>query len=55
MGEPALWAEVNTEAETALRAFIIRGTGQPIPDDSLDYVGSFNDGSFVWHVWEVVS
>jgi hypothetical protein len=50
-GEPCLWALVDTTAPNAERTFHIVGTGQEVPRDTC-YVGTFQQGPFVWHVWE---
>lgn len=49
---PQLWAEVDPTAKTEPRNFAIHGTGQPIADNE-QYVGTFHQGEFVWHVYEV--
>lgn len=51
-GEPHIWALVDTEKPRKLRSFEIVGTGQPA-DNLGRYVGTVQDGSFVWHVFEV--
>jgi len=47
------WFEVDSEAKTDLRQFLIVGTGHGIPDDH-DWRGSMQDGSYVWHIYEAV-
>ena len=51
-----MWVLVNTEAETELRRFTIFGTGWPIEDDRLSYVGTAltMGGGLVWHVFEYI-
>lgn len=53
-GRPYLWALVDDDAiETPTeRALAVYGTGQPIDDDPGHYVGTFQDGVFVWHVFD---
>lgn len=54
-GNPCLWALVNTEeAKKTRRLFRMYGTGKPIdePLESLNYIGTFQRGPFVWHVFE---
>lgn len=51
-GNICLWAEVNTDEITLQRSFLIIGTGHVIPDD-WRYIGSCDDGFFVWHVGEL--
>lgn len=50
-GVVCLWAEVAPDStESAVRAFRVFGTGQPIPEGAV-YVGSALDGPYVWHVY----
>lgn len=51
-GVPCLWVEVRHQAESAEHRFRWFGTGHPIPDDAL-YVGTLQEGPFVWHLYEV--
>lgn len=47
-----LWAIVNPAKTTSeLRKFGIVGTGHVLPEKA-DYIGSYDDGPFVWHVLE---
>jgi len=53
--DPCIWALVNTEERKMIRRlFRIYGTGKPVdePVESLNYVGTFQQGPFVWHVFE---
>lgn len=53
-GTPCLWALVETENEKEDRTLHVVGTGQPFPDaQAAHYVGTFQVGIFVWHVFEV--
>jgi hypothetical protein len=52
-GSPTIWALVNTEVPSRDRFFIAVGTGHPVPDNTKTYIGTMQDGSFVWHVFEV--
>lgn len=50
-----LWAMSNTdESPKVRRMFRVYGTGRPIEEDpaELDYIGTVQTGSFVWHVFE---
>jgi hypothetical protein len=50
-----IWALVNdTEAELETREFVVYGTGWEITDTNICYVGTFFEGSFVWHMFEVM-
>lgn len=51
MGVMCVWIEVDSSAPTVVREFAIVGTGHPVPKGT--HVGSFVDGMFVWHVYEV--
>jgi hypothetical protein len=58
-GNPCLWAEVNPqEAEMVPRNFLIYGTGWVIADIKnikKVYVGTYQQGPYVWHVYEDIS
>jgi len=53
-GVPCLWAICDTTSnEKASRVFRIFGTGHEIGDYAADkYVGTFQTGGFVFHVFE---
>lgn len=54
-GQLKIWCEVNTEVKvTEERRIIIVGTGNLITATAYKYIGSVIDGSFVWHVFEVL-
>lgn len=48
-GSPCVWAVVNNLMETSVVRIFIVGTGNPIPDSAHRHLGSFLQGSFVWH------
>ena len=50
-GRPCIWAEVDPAQPTESRTFVIVGTGQPIPDDAGPYIGTWQSGPFVFHVF----
>ncbi len=52
---PCIWVEVDPEATTEARGFRVYGTGHEIPDEGVEYVGTYQDGAFVWHVYEEVT
>lgn len=55
-GYAMMWAEVDPDAPTEERKFLIVGTGQPLTEDAKTYVGTIQDGGgFVWHVYECAS
>ena len=51
---PQLWALVDEKKSTEKRLFITCGTGNPIPEDIGDYVGTYQveNGRLVFHVFE---
>lgn len=49
---PCIWALVNTLTSTEHRKIYVFGTNNPIIDSDIIYIGSFNQGQFVWHVFE---
>lgn len=51
--KPCIWAMVDPEAEKKVRHFQVFGTGQPIPEVSMKYIGTYQElgGSLVWHVF----
>lgn len=52
-GAPCLWVLVDPEAEKEHREFMTYGTGHYIRDvHEIDYIGTVDDGAFVWHVYE---
>jgi hypothetical protein len=50
-----MWAIVDDTKPLTNRVFVTVGTGRPIADTFLEssyYVGTYQDGWFVWHVFE---
>lgn len=49
-----LWALVHPEADLTPREFLVVGTGNPLPPDVRNYVGTTysHGGSLIWHVFE---
>ena len=47
-----MWVKVDTENEMEKRIFEVIGTGQNFDDTNKKYVGTYQDGPFVWHVFE---
>jgi hypothetical protein len=53
-GMPTLWAVVDPEAPRRARYFRVVGTGHTHEAGVFrDYLGTVQDGPFVWHVFEV--
>lgn len=53
-GEPGLvlWAVVDPDKHTETRVLYVVGTGHPMPEAPLNYIGTAIDSPFVWHVFE---
>lgn len=51
-GTLCVWAFVNPELPTQTRYIRVIGTGQPVPDESLLYIATAQDGSLAWHIFE---
>jgi hypothetical protein len=51
-GSVTMWAEVDTTSVIKGRVFQIVGTGIPMPEVELTYIGSVQQPPFVWHVYE---
>lgn len=50
-GKITLWADVESDSESAERRIFIIGTGWPVPE-YLEYVGTTTRGLFVWHIFQ---
>ena len=53
--DAVMWALVDPSAVLESRKFVVAGTGNPLADEAerWDYIGTFQLGWFVWHVFEV--
>ena len=49
---PCLWALVDIEAEKELRVFNLVGTGHICRSLKDNYIGTFQMGPLVWHLFE---
>lgn len=49
-----LWFEVNLNPITESRTFSVHGTGQDINSPHENWLGTFADGPYVWHVYEEI-
>lgn len=49
---PTLWAAVIPAAIRERRTIEIFGTGHPIDEAEREYIGTVQDESYVWHVFE---
>lgn len=54
-GIPCIWAKVETENALKKRAFFVVGTGNPLPDNPSNYIGTYQlyDGGLVFHLFEL--
>ena len=52
-GEPFIWAEVDTDAPILKRKIKVFGTGHPMPDEQMEYIGTFQmiNGRVVLHAY----
>lgn len=53
-GATVLWAEVDTEHEIQRQHVYIVGTGHGIVPDHCRFVGTVQQGPYVWHVYSPV-
>jgi hypothetical protein len=53
-GIPCMWARVDDDLPRDDRRFLICGTGFPLPRKGA-YIGTFQLGALVGHVWEIMS
>jgi hypothetical protein len=52
LGHPCMWATVDPDAPPAARNFRVLGTGHRFRGDERQHVGTFQQGTFVWHLFE---
>jgi hypothetical protein len=55
--QPHIWVEVDIDKEPVQRLFFVAGTGHLLPehpDYQNNYIGTYQQGAFVWHVYESV-
>jgi hypothetical protein len=50
--ELQMWVELNPDLRLVPRSFAVFGTGHEIPRQA-EHVGSCEDGSFIWHLYEL--
>ena len=51
---PCLWAIVNPGAVLCKTKFVVIGTGQEFNEDNLVHISTFQQGEFVWHLFEEI-
>ena len=47
-----LWVITDPDNKKAKRKFLLVGTGQKFSSDNLEFIGTVQVESFVWHVFE---
>lgn len=52
-GVPCLWAQVDTSKYMENRDFKWYATGEPLPENPGEYIGTVQIQSFVYHLYEV--
>ena len=52
-GQPSMWAEVNSHLAMEKRSFAVVGTGNPMPTEIKGHIASFEEGQFIWHLYEI--
>lgn len=50
--QPCMWIMVDTANPPTERHFHIFGTGWAIPESGLAYCATFQEGAYVWHLFE---
>ena len=53
-GELTIWTLLDPSKSQRLRRFRLAGTGHPISEIDLRYIGTCFQESLVWHLFEVV-
>lgn len=52
-GAMCMWAIVNRDLKLERRYFFIMGTGNEFESDGTNYIGTAQEGQFVWHLFEL--
>lgn len=52
-GAGCVWALVDPNAPLVKRIVEVAGTGWDLPNDLGEYVGTFQTGPFVWHLFDI--
>ncbi len=55
-GTPYIWAKVNPENTTEERKFRLIGTGHPIKEKNLSFIGAIqlHQGTLIFHLFEIL-
>lgn len=51
---PCMWVRVDTERPLEVRQFAIVGTGNAVPDGYTEHLGTWQQGRFVFHLFEPI-
>lgn len=49
--EPCMWFIVDPNSYAVEFPVYVIGTGHPVPGDPLRFLGTFNQGPFIWHIF----
>lgn len=53
-GQMCLWAQVNSDAPTVCRKFLVYPTGVILDDVEQVYIGTVQEPPYVWHIYEEI-
>ena len=53
-GDLCLWAEVDTAYEMETVPIYIIGTGNPMPPEPVNFIGTVKVDIYMWHVYQAV-
>lgn len=54
-GNKMLWVELDTDEPNINRVFEIFGTGNELGEANKVFIGTVQQNSFVWHLYEIVN
>lgn len=49
---PCIWVLVDPKNKKIKRKIFVYGTGHPVDNDNINYIGTFQTGPLVFHVFE---
>ncbi|AZB23614.1 hypothetical protein EG339_02740 [Chryseobacterium bernardetii] len=53
-GSPCIWAKVDDEKPVYDRTILTFGTGHPLPEGNIEFIGTYQISEFVFHVFEML-
>lgn len=53
--KPCIWVQVDENNTKETRTFRIYGTGHTMLDEKTTYIGTWQDGIYVFHLFEVIN